>query len=120
MEIGPHSALQDPLRQIFQTRSDSSSQYMPALVTNTSASRTMLQCVGQLFMLGLPINFATTSPGRVLTNLPAYPWNHEAEYWDESRVSRDWRLRKFGHHDVLGSRVTDGSGLEPTWRNYSE
>lgn len=117
VEIGPHSALQGSLRQIFQGRSESNSQYMSALVRNAPASKTMLQCVAQLFMRGFPIDFAAMAPGRVLTDLAAYPWNHDAEYWDESRVSRDWRLRKFGHHDILGSRITDGAGLEPTWRN---
>jgi SAM-dependent methyltransferase len=117
VEIGPHSALQGPLRQIFQARSDSSSHYVPAMVRNARSSKTILHCAGQLFMRGFPIDFTAMAPGRVLTDLPAYPWNHEVEYWDESRVSRDWRQRRFGHHDILGSRITDGSGLEPTWRN---
>lgn len=117
VEIGPHSALQGPLRQIFKACSASNPHYASALVRNERGSKTILQCVGQLFIRGMSIDFTAMMPGRVLTDLPAYPWNHEAEYWDETRVARDWRLRRFSHHDILGSRITDGSGFEPTWRN---
>lgn len=117
VEIGPHSALQGPLRQIFKACSASNPHYVSALVRNERSSKTILHCVGQLFIRGIPIDFTAMAPGKVLSDLPAYPWNHEAEYWDETRVSRDWRLRNFSHHDILGSRITDGSGLEPTWRN---
>ena len=29
----------------------------------------------------------------------------------------DWRCRQYPHHDILGSRVTEATGLIPTWRN---
>lgn len=117
VEIGPHSALQGPLRQIFRACNLSNPFYISALVRNASCTQSILQCVGQLFIRGISIDFKAIASGKVLTDLPPYPWNHEAEYWDESRVSKDWRLRQYSHHDILGSRITDGSGLEPTWRN---
>jgi SAM-dependent methyltransferase len=117
LEIGPHSALQGPLRQIFNACNSSNSTYCSALLRNTRGSLSILQCVGQLFNRGIPVDFKAMAPGNVLTNLRPYPWHHEAEYWDESRISKDWRLRKFSHNEILGSRITDGSDLEPTWRN---
>lgn len=117
IEIGPHSALQGPLRQIFKACNASSSTYCSALVRNTRSTQSILQCVGQLFIRGVPVDFSAMAPGSVLTDLKPYPWHHEAAYWDESRISKEWRLRKFPHHEILGSRITDGSGLEPIWRN---
>ncbi|OJJ30102.1 hypothetical protein ASPWEDRAFT_164008 [Aspergillus wentii DTO 134E9] len=117
VEIGPHAALLGPLRQIFKACNASNSMSCSALVRNVRSTTSILQCVGQLFMRGIAIDFHAMAPGNVLTNLQPYPWHHEAEYWDESRISKDWRLRQFPHHEILGSRITDGSGLEPTWRN---
>ncbi|OKP09596.1 Lovastatin diketide synthase LovF [Penicillium subrubescens] len=117
LEIGPHAALQGPLRQILKSCDARTLNYYTALVRNTSATLSILQCVGQLYVRGLPIDFKSMAPGRVLTDLRPYPWHHELEYWDESRISKDWRFRKYCHHEILGSRISDGSDLEPTWRN---
>lgn len=58
------------------------------------------------------------TPGKtVLTDLPIYAWRHDAEYWSESRVTREWRFSKFPHHELLGSRILEGNELEPVWRN---
>ncbi|KAL9583305.1 MAG: hypothetical protein Q9212_002788 [Teloschistes hypoglaucus] len=39
---------------------------------------------------------------------------------DKNRVTREWRLRKFPSHELLGSRILEGNDLEPTWRNPLE
>ncbi|KAM3080300.1 hypothetical protein ACMFMG_005261 [Clarireedia jacksonii] len=52
----------------------------------------------------------------VLTDLPRYPWNHSNSYWYESRVSKAWRPRRFGHHELLGLRVPQTTDNDPVWR----
>ncbi|KAI9820043.1 MAG: Type I Iterative PKS [Pycnora praestabilis] len=117
LEIGPHSALAGPLRQIFKA-CESGALYVPTLVRGANCTEVILGTIGQLYRQAVPINFAAIkSDGVVLTNLPTYPWHHETKYWDESRLAKEWRLRKFPHHDVLGSRIAEGNDFEPTWRN---
>lgn len=119
LEIGPHSALAGPLRQIFKAiTTEALPTYFPTLVRGKNCTESLLTTVGQLHLQSVPIDFVALTPSmRVLTNLPNYQWNHETSYWSESRVSREWRLRKFPRHELLGSRIMEGNDMEPTWRN---
>ncbi|KAI9774066.1 MAG: Type I Iterative PKS [Geoglossum simile] len=117
LEIGPHSALAGPLRQILNS-SNITAPYVPIMLREVDSTNSFLKATGQLHCNGVPIDFAALYPGgEVSTDLPPYPWRHDTRYWNESRVSQEWRTRKFPHHDVLGSRVAESSDLEPTWRN---
>ena len=117
LEIGPHSALAAPLRQILNDFGSHAS-YLPTLVRGKDCSRALLNAIGELYVRSIPVNFSVMSPnGSTLTNIPSYSWNHEVKYWSESRISRDWRLRKFAKHEILGSRVMESTELEPSWRN---
>lgn len=53
----------------------------------------------------------------VLIDLPSYLWHYENNYWNESRLSKAYRLREHNHHDLLGSRVSVASDFRPAWRN---
>lgn len=120
VEVGPHSALAGPLRQIFKSLGAARPPpvYLPTLVRGQHGTADLLTTLGQMHLLNVPLNFDTATPGKeVLTNLPTYAWHHDARLWDESRVTREWRLRKFPSHELLGSRILEGSDLEPTWRN---
>ena len=117
LEIGPHSALSGPLRQIFKAAS-TQCIYESTLVRGKGCVESMLTAAGRLYSHAVSIDFSTLNlPGTVLTNLPIYQWHHDRNFCGESRVSREWRFRKYAHHDILGSRVTEGNDLEPTWRN---
>lgn len=52
----------------------------------------------------------------MLTDLPPYGWNHSREFWDESHLSRQYRMREKPRTDLLGYRVPGTP--EPTWRNF--
>lgn len=119
LEIGPHSALAGPLRQIFKAGGMVNPPvYVPSLVRGKNATKSLLTTIGQMHLLNVPIRFEVVTPGEaVLTELPSYPWRHEQKYWDESRITREWRKRKFPKHELLGSRILEGNELEPTWRN---
>ncbi|KAI1297499.1 hypothetical protein F5Y03DRAFT_398536 [Xylaria venustula] len=118
VEIGPHSALSGPLRHIFNHLKSEQSLYLPTLLRSKNDSIALLNTAGQLFCRGFQLRFDCVNPsGRVLPNLPSYPWNHDTRYWYESRISRDYRGRRFPHHPLVGSRVVETSQLEPIWRN---
>ncbi|KAI1459633.1 hypothetical protein F4805DRAFT_48404 [Annulohypoxylon moriforme] len=117
LEIGPHSALAGPSRQILASVPGAGS-YVPTLIRFEDDSKALLTAIGQLFVQGISIDFKALIPvGRVLGNLPSYPWHHDSKYWHESRLSLDWRSGAFQRHDILGSRTLESNALEPSWRN---
>ncbi|KAL8818356.1 MAG: hypothetical protein Q9223_002991 [Gallowayella weberi] len=117
LEIGPHSALAGPVRQIIQQRSKDV-HYVSTLVRNEDAIKSLLTTAGELWICNATIHLGVVNlRGHLLTNLPTYPWNYESEYWYESRLSKELRQRKFVHHDILGARVVESSDLDPLWRN---
>lgn len=117
LEVGPHSALAGPLRQIMKA-TGANSPYVPTLIRNAHDTVSLLTAAGNLFATGIPLNLAAIEPqGQVLTTLPNYPWHHDTRYWHESRLSQEWRLRAFARHDILGAPVIECSRLEPIWRN---
>jgi acyl transferase domain-containing protein len=120
LEIGPHSALSGPLQQIFravETKGDLT--YIPTLIRNESDSHAqILSTAGLAHSCGVPIDLEVINgTGITLGNLPPYPWQHNTKYWHDSRLTRDWRFRKYPHHEILGARSVESSEIEPAWRN---
>ena len=117
IEVGPHSTLAGPLRQIC-TEAGCTATYVPTMLRGGDCTATLYSALGQLYQHGIRISFERLFPlGRTLTNLPKYPWEHKTQFWYESRVSRDWRFREFGHHGLLGLRVPESTSIQPCWRN---
>lgn len=131
IEIGPHSALQGPLRQISRINTSKTRfpEYLAAMVRNNNNVTDVLSLAGDLFTKGYPVDLGrvnaidTEEPnhvqsGRVVTDLPHYQWRYPDEVLlHENRYTREWRLRTHPRHDILGSRIPGGVKAEPTWRN---
>jgi acyl transferase domain-containing protein/NADPH:quinone reductase-like Zn-dependent oxidoreductase len=126
LEVGPHSALAGPIKQILKTIDNDSAKasYHSMLVRNVDAVKTAVEMSGDLFTLGYKVSFdSINDPNNILdkkalTNLPLYNWQHPTSYWSESRISTQFRLRQFARHDLLGIPSSDSTPTEPTWRNY--
>ncbi|CAJ2508142.1 Uu.00g093280.m01.CDS01 [Anthostomella pinea] len=117
LEIGPHSALAGPLRQILSEH-DKTSPYIASMMRGQNCTEAFLSAVGRLYALQVPVDFAAMYPtGVTLPGLPTYPWNNTGPYWHETRVMKDWRQRQFKHHDLLGLRTLESTDFEPVWRN---
>ncbi|KFA77973.1 hypothetical protein S40288_07716 [Stachybotrys chartarum IBT 40288] len=117
LEIGPHSALSGPLRQILTSKS-STAPYVPIMKRRENSLETLLEALGRLWTLNVTVDFAALIPnGRTLPDLPRYSWNHQRTYWRESRVAKEWRMTEHLYHDLLGAKVPESSALEPVWRN---
>ena len=117
LEIGPHSALAGPSRQIL-TQESVTAPYISALIRNQNGVESLLSLVGKLYTVQVPINLKALIPtGSCLPDLPPYPWDHEESYWYETRLSKEYRLQKFPYHDLLGARIVESTDLEPSWRN---
>ena len=117
LEVGPHGALAGPARQIF-AKASASPPYASAMSRNEDCVESFLTAVGKLFELNVPIDYAAVAPGGTcLPDLPRYPWNHDTEYWSESRMSYEWRHPKFAKHPLLGRLQLESTSLEPSFRN---
>ncbi|KAE8381626.1 KR-domain-containing protein [Aspergillus bertholletiae] len=119
VEVGPHSPLSGPLRQIFQAAKHKPTPlYVPTLRKNQDQSTNIVQSAGRMFLNGIKVSLsALNGRGTVLSDLPPYPWDYSARSWMESRITKGWRMRQHAHHELLGSRVLESTDLEPSWRN---
>ncbi|MCJ1307874.1 hypothetical protein MMC25_001522 [Agyrium rufum] len=117
VEIGPHSTLAGPLRQICE-KAGVSCSYIPTMIRDQDCTQSLLSSFGQFYQRGVAFDMRRlNSDGKVLVDLPTYSWEHNTTYWHENRVSKDWRFRTFGHHALLGQKIPESTDLEPLWRN---
>jgi acyl transferase domain-containing protein/NADPH:quinone reductase-like Zn-dependent oxidoreductase/SAM-dependent methyltransferase len=126
IEIGPHNALSGPIRQTLASfQADGLSyNYIPTLSRGENSVESLLNTGSILFRSGsdldagkvASLSISSSAPPAVLQDLPSYPWNHTTTYWTESRLSRDYRCRKYPPHDLLGSRVLATPDSQPSWR----
>ena len=122
LEIGPHAALKGPLRQITQEQGIQTITYHSILMRGVDATKTAIETAGTLFLQGAAVSITdvnlTQTTQKSLVDLPSYPWNHALTYWSESRVSKAYRFREHGRHDLLGAPAVDFNELEPKWRHF--
>ncbi|GFF43418.1 lovastatin nonaketide synthase [Aspergillus udagawae] len=126
LEVGPHAALQGPIKQILQhEKTKTPIPYVSVLSRGNDATRTALEALGKLNQHGYPADLTmANTPGKratlpvPLTDLPPFAWNHMQRYWYESPISAAYRQRKLPRHDLLGALSEHCSDLEPSWRNY--
>uniref|UniRef100_A0A8H7KAW2 Carrier domain-containing protein n=1 Tax=Bionectria ochroleuca TaxID=29856 RepID=A0A8H7KAW2_BIOOC len=117
LEIGPHFALAGPLRQILGEASRPP-LYESVMSRGANCVESYLRALGGLFELNVPFDFARLTTGaNTLAGLPPYSWDHQVEYWKESRISKDWRQRQYPAHPLLGLSQLESTSLEPSWRN---
>lgn len=131
IEVGPHSALAGPIRQIelsFRALSKSFPLYSPSLVRNENSEECMLTLVGTLFNDGVnikmeevnrvenPVTLEVENPS-LLTDLPTYQYSYGPSTHRMSRLEKEFRYPKFPFHRLLGGRVLGGSPRSPAWRN---
>lgn len=130
IELGPHSAMEMPLKQtaaMLKTK-EGHMHYNSAIIRKKNSVHSVLNLMGQLFLHNHNVSFADVNyvdsidapaiQGKILTNLPPYPWTYDsAVLWNEGRQSRELRNRKYGHHELLGLQTLGGNGIITTWRN---
>ncbi|KZL64051.1 polyketide synthase [Colletotrichum incanum] len=127
LEIGPHSALKGPLvSTIKQVRGTSKIDYHSILRRQEPGVETTLEVVGSLFCQGYRVSLAQVNDADephgpkplMLTDLPAYPFDHSKEYWVESTLSDHYRKRPVGRHELLGAPMPGFNENNATWHNY--
>jgi acyl transferase domain-containing protein len=134
VEIGPHSALAGPFKQICQANSFNSFSYISTLIRNQDGAQNLLKTAGELFLGDYPVdlyqvNKLETSANLeiylkgsglrplTLVDLPPYQWNYEKMFWAEPRMSAEYRQLTHARHDLLGSKIPGLSHHSMVWRN---
>ncbi|GAB0134290.1 t1pks [Epichloe bromicola] len=125
IEIGPHAALEGPIKQILRAihpQAVSHVGYLPTLVRNQNSAVALVDLAGKLFLQGHGVKFGeinqtnTAQRPNLITDFPPYPW-HRSSFWFESRASKQHRLKPFARHDLLGTLDHNYTDSELTWRN---
>ncbi|RAK91537.1 polyketide synthase [Aspergillus costaricaensis CBS 115574] len=125
VEIGPHSVLGEPLKQIMSAGGISKEfKYIPSLIRGSDSCNDLLRVAGRLFLAGYAVrlqnvtNDLAREPGpQLLVDLPAYQWNYTKDYWQETRLSQEQRQQSEPRHDLLGRRVAGLSDTNHVWKN---
>ena len=131
IEIGPHSALSGPIRQIKAEYKFENIQYLPTLIRGADSASSLLTLAGELYLRNFPLDIErltvlekssgsgkiSCEKGCLIVDLPSYRWDEGKKFWAEARQSREHRAPRFPRHDLLGSMTLGGSLAEPTWRN---
>lgn len=128
VELGPHSALQGPIKQILQAAGVAKSiAYASALIRKRDAVESALELAANVLTKGGMVDMdAINFPGgcmnekvTLLTDLPRYAWNHQSRYWHESRLSKMHTHRGLNgaRSELIGIEAIYSTNVEPTWRN---
>lgn len=128
IEIGPHPALQLPIKQIRSSLGllEVDLPYSATLVRGRNADVCMKNLAGELYLSGHAIDFIAvndTAPpdsqdgSSVIHDLPPYHWSYTQLLWKEPRSSIELRNRTYVRHELLGSEVVAANGIDHCWRN---
>ncbi|KAK6606189.1 polyketide synthase [Botrytis cinerea] len=125
IELGPHSALAGPIKQILKACGKDAMKipYASALVRKKDAVETAIDLASTLFTKGAFLDLGAINitpplnPPSLLIDMPRYPWNHTTKYWHEPRLIQKHKNRTAQRHDLLGTLANYSNDLEPTWRN---
>ncbi|KAF1850314.1 uncharacterized protein K460DRAFT_372604 [Cucurbitaria berberidis CBS 394.84] len=126
VELGPHAALQGPIKQILKHVGGPATKiaYSSALGRKKNAVQTALALAGTLFVKGVALNMGAINfptpldrPSQVLTDLPRYPWNHSTTFYHESRLTKIHKFHDAPRNDIIGVLAPYSNDFEPTWRN---
>ncbi|KAI1424281.1 hypothetical protein F5Y12DRAFT_753061 [Xylaria sp. FL1777] len=134
IEVGPHSALAGPFKQICLDNKAFGARvsYLPSLKRHENDTDRLLAVAGSLFVAGHGVDLEEVNMSNdvgirndarkqktkhLIVDLPPYQWNYEKRYWAEPRASAEQRARVYPRHDLLGSRVSGLSKRSASWRN---
>ncbi|KAF6828375.1 KR domain-containing protein [Colletotrichum plurivorum] len=131
VEIGPQGALRRPVQDTLKDHYGDGKkpavkhQYISALKKGEDDEQAVLSTLGALWAAGVPVDLNRLNEDSVqserkpklLPDLPSYPFNHSREFWEESRLSRNYASRPYRRHALLGVRDRDWNAEEASWRH---
>jgi hybrid polyketide synthase/nonribosomal peptide synthetase ACE1 len=129
IEIGPHPALKGPTTDTLLAISGQEVAYIPTLTRGKDDTEAFANTLGSLWeLLGddavdfgafdRTMHDSQAAPPRLLQSLPSYRWDHDRQYWHETRYGRAFRTNGSMPHALLGTMCPDGTAHEVRFRNY--
>lgn len=128
VEAGPHGALKGPAKETIESYRKPISVYISSLSRNADSSEVFCDAVGQVWAnapegavdlekFEITVHGPAGPRGKLLKNLPIYPWDNQRTFWHESRRSRALRLRPEPGHLLLGTLTPDSNDTDMAWDN---
>jgi hybrid polyketide synthase/nonribosomal peptide synthetase ACE1 len=132
IEVGPHSALKAPTLQTLQSIHEEQDfleepiPYTSLLIRGVNSLESIASSMGTLSVYlgpdkvdlhGYEQSTYGNSTPEVFEGLPPYYWDHDREYWHESRYARAIRTRADSVHEILGHLSPDSTSKEMRWRH---
>ncbi|ORY16811.1 hypothetical protein BCR34DRAFT_506815 [Clohesyomyces aquaticus] len=127
LEIGPHPALKEPLRQIVGESVKTENAYTSLMKRDNDSKTSFAEALGLIWtQFGRStVDFANydrvLSGGlkpTLLKDLPSYPWHHDREYWWENRYLRRRFQETHPPNQLLGHSLSTGAQHEAKWRHF--
>ncbi len=127
VEVGPHSALQGPLKQIVNHVGVKGIDYMSVLSRFKDGVNTAMATAGALYSHGVPVNIGRINNNsgrmnakipRMLPNLPPYAWNHSHSFSGVSRLERRYQHQEREYSGLLGKPCPVVGEHEHMWRGF--
>ena len=129
VEVGPHAALQGPIKQILEANNITGVGYHSVISRGKNNVNMALAFAGAMFAQGVQIEtlsvngdsdsfMDTFHQPRLLTTLPSYSWNHTHSFWNESRLSKQYRMREHPRQSLIGAPTPHYGESERLWRGY--
>ncbi|KAK8134957.1 PKS-NRPS hybrid synthetase psoA [Apiospora sp. TS-2023a] len=124
IEVGPHPALKGPTTQTAKSLNGGALLYSGVLDRIKDDQSALSDLLGFLWCHFGPgaiqptKHFGPPPPTmEILEDFPSYPWDHSQVHWRESRLSRQYHLKKSAPHELLGVRTRDDCEFALRWRN---
>lgn len=128
LEIGPHAALKGPCLDVLQHVHGERPPYTGVLSRGnddilefSNALGMIWSCLGTgsvLFHFFQQTISGHKARSHMLSNLPAYPFDHSKMFWSMSRISGGHAMIREPPHPILGRRCLDRESAQDIhWRN---
>ena len=129
VEVGPHAALQGPIKQILAANSITGVGYHSVISRGKNNVNMALAFAGAMFAQGVQLETLNVNGDsdsfmegghqpQLLTTLPSYAWNHTHTFWNESRLSKQYRMREHPRQSLIGAPTPHYGESERLWRGY--
>ncbi|KAF2769157.1 putative polyketide synthase [Teratosphaeria nubilosa] len=119
VEIGPHPALSNAIRETLKHINRQDVSYLPSLSRETDDHKAILDLSSILFLLGADVDLASInqiSGAAVLTDLPPYQWNATTSFRHHSRLTRQKLRPQFAYSPLLGWKNPFDIGPDHSFR----
>lgn len=126
IEVGPHPALQGPALQTIKEATGQAIPYTGLLKRGAADLTSLADGLGQVWvhlgrgssldLQGFDQFISSGAPSRLVNDLPTYAWDHDADYWHDSRYAKAYFSRS-KNHELLGHLAPDcNPDQELRWR----